>query len=482
MTEDEMPSSLVKELKAITAVYLTTIIGGFNMGLSAVVIPDILREQKEAEEQNSTLLGSGERWNSSFNLPVVEASFEDLTWFASCLNLGMVLGALLGGYCGGRFGPRRTILFFCGPALIAWLAIAFAPSLPFLIGGRVLAGICSSVNTANCSMLIAQYASTPRRGVFLSLFALMIGFGVLLCYNLGLVLAWRPTCLLVPLLLLLNVSCLIPLPESPAWLLAHRGTEEATVALEWLRGSKQVAEEVAQLAQTREKQSSGVTLTQALTNLTRRADVAKPFFLVLTNFMFVMFAGPFAMIFYGVQIFQETGVNAHMAAVVVAILRVVGGLVALVLIKKLPRVRLAMGTMTLMSLSMATLGTVLYLKDQGAEGSTILRVVPLLCVLVFMFSYGAGAGPLQFVFLGELLPPDYKVLSGMIISLVALSIFIVTKAFPSILTSSIGAPGAYWIFSFVAFSSNLFYGLCMPETKDMSLLQIKQIFTKTEQN
>ena len=83
---------------------------------------------------------------------------------------------------------------------------------------------------------------------------------------------------------------------------------------------------------------------------------------------FVMFAGPFAMIFYGVQIFQETGectntfhfreylsfktffeflsnlmnklyagVNAHMAAVVVAILRVVGGLVALVLIKKLPR-------------------------------------------------------------------------------------------------------------------------------------------------
>ena len=31
------------------------------------------------------------------------------------------------------------------------------------------------------------------------------------------------------------------------------------------------------------------------------------------------------------------GVNAYMAAVVVAILRVVGGLVALVLIKKLPR-------------------------------------------------------------------------------------------------------------------------------------------------
>ena len=32
----------------------------------------------------------------------------------------------------------------------------------------------------------------------------------------------------------------------------------------------------------------------------------------------------------------------------------------------------------------------------------------------------------------------------MIIALGALSIFVVTKAFPSILASSIGAPGAYW--------------------------------------
>ena len=35
------------------------------------------------------------------------------------------------------------------------------------------------------------------------------------------------------------------------------------------------------------------------------------------------------------------------------------------------------------------------------------------------------------------------------------------------------------MFSFVALSSNLFYALCMPETKELSLLGIKQIFTKT---
>merc|ERR1719234_1413173 len=107
--------------------------------------------------------------------------------------------------------------------MISWLAIAFAPSLPLLIVGRVLAGVSSSVNTANCSMLVAQYASTPRRGVFLSLFALMVGLGVLFCYTLGLGLAWRPICLLVPVLLLINGAFLLPLPESPVGGLTYKG-------------------------------------------------------------------------------------------------------------------------------------------------------------------------------------------------------------------------------------------------------------------
>ena len=114
-------------------------------------------------------------------------------------------------------------------------------------------------------------------------------------------------------------------------------------------------DELADLAATREKQARGLTLRlrshfflrsksgdlksskpprQALGNL-RRPDIRRPFLLVTANFMyiydrsnppfnvsfhcsfedsavyisssFVMFAGPFAMIFYGVQIFKETG-------------------------------------------------------------------------------------------------------------------------------------------------------------------------------
>ena len=37
------------------------------------------------------------------------------------------------------------------------------------------------------------------------------------------------------------------------------------------------------------------------------------------------------------------------------------------------------------------------------------RIVPVVCVVSYMFGFGLGSGPLQWVFMGELLPPDYKV-------------------------------------------------------------------------
>lgn len=86
-----------------------------------------------------------------------------------------------------------------------------------------------------------------------------------------------------------------------------------------------------------------------------------------------MFSGPFAMIFYGVQIFQETGVDANLAAIVVAVIRVVGGLLAIGLIRRLPRRGLAMATMSLMGGSMAVLGGVLYLQERGAD-TPVLRL------------------------------------------------------------------------------------------------------------
>ena len=76
---------------------------------------------------------------------------------ASSINIGAIVGCLLGGYCGGRFGPKRTILASCVPAALGWIILASSSHLSVLILGRVLCGLGMSFSTPNCSLMVAQY-------------------------------------------------------------------------------------------------------------------------------------------------------------------------------------------------------------------------------------------------------------------------------------------------------------------------------------
>ena len=68
---------------------------------------------------------------------------------------------------------------------------------------------------------------------------------------------------------------------------------------------------------------------------------------------------------------QYGGVDANLAAILVATIRVVGGVLAIFFIKKLPRLHLVMSTMTLMAVSMAVLGGVVYLEELGADSGAL---------------------------------------------------------------------------------------------------------------
>ena len=67
-------AGFIRELQVILTLYIGTVLSGFNMGFSAVAIPDIKQEWKM----------SG---NSTSFLPSIEASDEELSWFGKCLDI-----------------------------------------------------------------------------------------------------------------------------------------------------------------------------------------------------------------------------------------------------------------------------------------------------------------------------------------------------------------------------------------------------------
>ena len=58
----------------------------------------------------------------------------------------------------------------------------------------------------------------------------------------------------------LNLSQVVP--ESPLWLLGHRGPQQARLALRWLRQREDVEEEIRQIQNIMEDQSCGLTVTE----------------------------------------------------------------------------------------------------------------------------------------------------------------------------------------------------------------------------
>ena len=76
---------------------------------------------------------------------------------ASSVNIGQIVGALLGGYIGGRFGPKTAIMASCVPAGLGWILIAVSPHFAVLVLGRIVCGLSSSFCSANISLLVAQY-------------------------------------------------------------------------------------------------------------------------------------------------------------------------------------------------------------------------------------------------------------------------------------------------------------------------------------
>ena len=92
--------------------------------------------------------------------------------------------------------------------------------------------------------------------------------------------------------------------------------------------------------------------------------------------------------------------SQYVAAIIVAAIRVAGGVVGIFLVQACPRVVLSMVMMTLMSVAMAALGCVHYIQDNTPDSSTeVLDIIPVLAVTLYMFCFGAGSTEISVVLL-----------------------------------------------------------------------------------
>ncbi|XP_045658460.1 solute carrier family 2, facilitated glucose transporter member 11 isoform X3 [Ursus americanus] len=230
--------------------------------------------------------GIGGTFQFGYNLSIINAptlhiqEFINETWWArtgqplpdhlvlfvwslivSLYPLGGLFGALLAGPLAVMLGRKKSLL--ANNVFVAAAAILFgfsrrAGSFEMLVLGRLLVGVSAGLSMNVQTMYLGESAPKELRGAVAMTPAIFAALGIVIGQVVGLrELLGDPGAW--PLLL---ASCLVPgvlqlaslplLPESPRYLLIDRGdTEACLAALQRLRGTTNVAGELAELEEER---------------------------------------------------------------------------------------------------------------------------------------------------------------------------------------------------------------------------------------
>ncbi|KAI1292934.1 general substrate transporter [Xylaria venustula] len=171
----------------------------------------------------------------------------------SVYYLGTLVGCLLGGSIGDRFGRINTIAIGAVWGIIGASLQTSAMNHNWMIGARLVNGIGTGILNGIVPVWASEIAEYSARGTFIAMeFTLNIIFGVVVAYWLGFGLSfidngqsafrWRfeVAFQLVPLLFVLALCFFFP--ESPRWLCKVGRGEEALYVLQRLRNSTEQAE------------------------------------------------------------------------------------------------------------------------------------------------------------------------------------------------------------------------------------------------
>ncbi|KAG4423181.1 hypothetical protein IFR04_003679 [Cadophora malorum] len=149
-------------------------------------------------------------------------------------EIGCFFGSIFCFLFGEKLGRRKCIMLGCIVLSIGAALQASANTIPQMIVGRIVAGLGNGMNTSTIPVWHAEMMKAHKRGKGLAVELAINIFGVMMAYwvDYGFSFVNSAAQFRVPLALqivfaVITFAGIIVLPESPRWLLAHDKHEEA---------------------------------------------------------------------------------------------------------------------------------------------------------------------------------------------------------------------------------------------------------------
>ena len=202
----------------------------------------------------------------------------------------------------------------------------------------------------------------------------------------------------------------------------------------------------------------------------------KPLVIMCLVFVLRETGGKISIYIYAVYLFRSAGVkiDPFHCTFLVGVARLLGIFICSLIVDKVGRKSLMITTSILCSFFLMLAGVILVIGPTNA----LMRLIPLVAMLMFVFFYSLGMIPVPWILLGELLPLPVKPLSTSICCTVfSVSMFVNSYIFPVVM-ETIGLGTSLLIFSVSNAILAIVVFSLVPETKGKSLIELENIFSK----
>ncbi|CAI0543271.1 unnamed protein product [Linum tenue] len=413
-----------------------------------------------------------------------------------CLNIFSLIGSLAAGKTSDQIGRRYTILLAAATFFLGAILMGIAPSFPFLMAGRVVAGIGVGFSLMIAPVYSAELSPASTRGFLASLPEVFINVGILLGYISNYFLAglpaslnwrninWRIMLGLAAVPSLVIGFGVMAMPESPRWLVMQGKPDEAKRVLVRISNSPQEAElRLQEITDSASSTWRGQGVWKELlfkpSKPVRRMLVAA----VGINF-FMQASGNDAVIYYTPEVFRAAGIHNKRQLfgvnVIMGLSKAAFVMVSAFYLDRFGRRPLLLLGSTGMALSLFILGLgskILQHSDSKPLWAVTMCIVAV-CGFVSFFSIGLG--PITWVYSSEIFPLRLRAQgSGLAISVNRLVSGVVSMTFLTV-SMKISFGGMFFVLGGIMVVGTVFFYVVMPETKGKSLEEIQFLFQDKE--
>lgn len=407
-------------------------------------------------------------------------------YLVASASLGAAVGAFSAGYFSDRFGRKSMLVVDAGIYAAGALLSAFSWHVGVLLAARTLIGLAIGADSAIATAYIAEYAPASRRGALSFLQQWMITVGILVSYLIALAILkfipgfahgfdWRFILGLGALPALAALVLRSRMPESPRWLMRrgkYQKTREALRTLGVHVSVDQVRQSADTLAQLERRQN---------TNQRWTPGVRRALFVVVVFFIFQQITGINIPLYFGPHLLApllgggSSTLHSAIASVevtlIMAAVNVAASYFGFRYIDRVGRRRIAMGGYTGMALSML-------LAAAGLTFTSGLTQIVLVMIGLDLFiaSFAVGVGGTGWILQGEVFPTEIRGRAAAIGATADwLANYALIQLFP-IWKAGIGLAGVMVCFAGLAVLAIVFIAVFLPETKNLSVEEIIQIF------